>query len=109
MAGSGSRVDESMECANLNTERAHDRYDLDPVSFNDADMVAREKGLEITGIYHSHPDHPARPSETDTQRAWTGWGYLIMSIKKGVFSEATLWYLNEETGRFEQSGFTVKP
>ncbi|MCY3973511.1 MAG: M67 family metallopeptidase [Candidatus Dadabacteria bacterium] len=107
MAGGGARVEESMECANLNTERAHDRYELDPASFNEADSSAREKGLGIVGIYHSHPDHPARPSETDRQRAWSGWGYLIMSVEKGVFKEATLWYLNEQTGQFEKADFSV--
>ena len=108
-AGAGARVEESMECANLNTERAHDRYELDPDSFNAADSAAREKGLGIVGIYHSHPDHPARPSETDRQRAWSGWGYLIMSVEKGVFKEATLWYLNERTEQFEKADFSVSP
>lgn len=108
MAGEGDRVEESMECKNLNTERAHDRYELDPASFNAADSEARGKGLGITGIYHSHPDHPARPSETDRQRAWGGWGYLIMSVEKGAFKEATLWYLNGKTEQFEKADFTVE-
>lgn len=107
MAGGEARVSVFTECRNLNTERARDRYELDPVSFNEADSAAREKGMDIVGIYHSHPDHPARPSETDRQRAWPGWGYLIMSIEKGAFKTATLWYLNEKTGFFEQRDFVV--
>ena len=109
MAGKDGRISESMECKNLNTERAHDRYELAPASFNAADSKARENNLGITGIYHSHPDHPARPSETDRQRAWAGWGYLIISVEKGAFKEATLWFLNEKTERFEQAEFSVSP
>ncbi len=108
MMGDGGVVSEFAECRNLNTERAHDRYELDPLSFNSADTAAREKNLNIVGIYHSHPDHPARPSETDRVRAWGGWGYLIMSIEKGSLKDSTLWYLNEETGQFERADFSVR-
>ncbi len=108
MIGAGRVVSEFTECRNLNTERAHDRYELDPLSFNFADTSAREKNLNIVGIYHSHPDHPARPSETDRVRAWSGWGYLIMSIEKGVLKDSTLWYLNEKTERFERADFSIR-
>ena len=107
MTGGGGMIGESVPCRNLNTGRAHDRYEIDPLSFNEADTAARKKNLAIVGIYHSHPDHPARPSETDRIKAWRGWGYLIMSIQKGVFKTATLWYLNEKTGHFEQRDFSV--
>ncbi len=108
MIGGGNSITEFAMCANLNKERARDRYELDPVSFNEADIVAREKNLDILGIYHSHPDHPARPSETDRKRAWINWGYLIMSIEKGEFKAATLWYIDEKTGRFSEGDFSVR-
>ncbi len=107
MTGTDGMIRESVPCRNLNTERAYDRYELDPLSFNEADTAARKKNLAIVGIYHSHPDHPARPSETDRVKAWPGWGYLIMSIEKGAFKTATLWYLNEKTGQFKKSDFSV--
>lgn len=97
-------ITEFSECENLNTERAHDRYELD---YKKADDAARAKGLDIIGIYHSHPDHPARPSETDRLIAQPNLGYLILSIEKGGFKNATLWYLNEETEQFEQTEFSV--
>ena len=65
---------------NLNRERARDRYDLDPSDFLAADLAARAEGLEIVGVWHSHPDHPAQPSETDRRAAWEGWSYLIVEV-----------------------------
>src|SRR2546423_10274357 len=49
---------------NLNTDRPHDRYLMDTRDVNAADALARAQGLEIVGFYHSHPDHPARASQT---------------------------------------------
>lgn len=69
--------------ANLDTERARDHYTLDPSAFRRVAGEAAARGLEIVGVYHSHPDHPARPSETDRQNAWTGWTYLILRVARG--------------------------
>src|SRR5262249_58263699 len=55
----------AVRAKNRNHDRARDRYDLDPPDFVAADQAARAEGLEIVGIWHSHPDHPAEPSETD--------------------------------------------
>ena len=88
------------ECGNLNTERAHDRYDLDPVSFKEADEWARGNGLEIAGIYHSHPDHPSFASETDRQRAWPEWVYMIFSVYDGKYKDARAWILEDFDSRF---------
>jgi proteasome lid subunit RPN8/RPN11 len=70
----------AMQARNLNRERARDRYDLDPLDYLAADAAARAAGLEIVGVWHSHPDHPAEPSETDRAAAWEGWSYLIVEV-----------------------------
>lgn len=108
MIGSQDSITEFAVCVNLNSERSHDRYELDPLSYIRADTAARNKNLHIVGIYHSHPDHPARPSETDRRMAERRWGYLILSIRKGAFQNAALWYLNEETEQFTQRDFSVR-
>lgn len=74
---------EAYRTGNLNTERAHDRFELDPKDYMRIDRKAREAGLDIVGIYHSHPDHPARPSETDLAAAWPGYSYVIVAVNKG--------------------------
>ena len=57
---------------NKNTERTHDRYEIEDKEFLKIDKEASKKGLQIIGIYHSHPDHPAIPSAYDTEHAWAG-------------------------------------
>lgn len=72
---------------NLNTERAEDRFELAPEDLLAADASARSAGLEIVGVWHSHPDHPAFPSETDRVFAWDGWSYVIVSVTAGGVRE----------------------
>ena len=71
--------------------------ELDRVSRRDgaADFEARGDGLEIVGIWHTHPDHPARPSETDSSAAWQGYTYLILSVGRQGVADVTAWRLVE--------------
>lgn len=89
-----------MSARNLNTERASDRFELDPSDFLKADQAARAAGMELLGIWHSHPDHPAQPSETDREFAWEGWSYLILSVSRDGVRETQSWRL--ENGVFEE-------
>ncbi len=89
------------QVANLNRDRTHDRYELDPQGFQKIDARARAKGLSVLGFYHSHPDHPSEPSEFDTQRAWEGYSYLIVSVEKGKAAQVQSWTLNEQ-GQFTE-------
>ena len=89
-----ARVERVMPARNLNTERARDRYVLDPEAIMAADQAAREAGLEIVGFWHSHPDHPALPSETDRKAAWEGYSYVIVSVRGGQAVELRSWRLN---------------
>jgi proteasome lid subunit RPN8/RPN11 len=86
----------AMRAKNLNRERARDRYDLDPADFLAADVAAREAGLEIVGVWHSHPDHPAEPSETDRAAAWEGWSYVIVEVTDGRVRALRSWRLSGE-------------
>jgi proteasome lid subunit RPN8/RPN11 len=80
---------------NLNVERAHDRYELDPKDLLDADIAARAQGLEVLGVWHTHPDHPARPSETDRQAAWPEWSYVILEVRREGVRDLRSWRLND--------------
>ena len=59
------------KCRNLNTERAHDRYEMDPKCWLNTEREFDNSPWAIVGIYHSHPDHPSRASQTDTDAAQT--------------------------------------
>jgi proteasome lid subunit RPN8/RPN11 len=78
---------------NLNTDRPHDRYLMDPRDVNAADAAAREQGLEIVGFYHSHPDHPAKASQTDLENSspWGGYSYPIVSVVEGEPRDLRSW------------------
>ena len=90
---SGIRVHDAVEAANLNKQRPGDRYELDPKAMLAADRDARRRGLEIVGIWHCHPDHPAQPSETDHAFAWEGWSYMIFSVTRDGVTEVRSWRL----------------
>ena len=100
--GDRREVATSMRARNLNSERPHDRYLMDPKDVNAADQTAREQGLEIVGFYHSHPDHPARPSQYDLDHAWPTFAYVIVAVAAGAAAEMTVWYLKEDRTTFEK-------
>jgi proteasome lid subunit RPN8/RPN11 len=89
----GARVCDVVVARNLNTDRSGDRFELDPRDFIKADQAAREAGLELVGVWHSHPDHPSRPSATDLELAWEGWSYLILSVKDDGVKDMQSWRL----------------
>ena len=99
---SEKKVVEVRPLRNTNTERSHDRYEIDGREFIKADQEALRKGLQIIGIYHSHPDHPAIPSAFDTEHAWCGYSYLIAAVEKGEKIEVRSWVFNEGKKQFQE-------
>ncbi len=73
-----------VRCANARLDSPQSRYHIDPAELVRVQRQARERGLEIIGFYHSHPDHPARWSPTDLEEAhWPGCSYVINSVERG--------------------------
>lgn len=93
----GWSVDEVRRARNLEPERTSDRYVLDPEAFLTADRDARAAGLEIVGFWHTHPDSPAVPSETDRGAAWPGYAYVIVSVPRGRPGEIRVWTLTDDS------------
>ena len=93
---------------NLFTSRLEDRYDLDPADMLRADRDARARGLDVVGVWHSHPDHPARPSQFDTDRAWAGWVYVIVATQSGGAGDTNAFALEAEGGAFAQLRLVVE-
>ena len=85
----------------------HNRYLISPEQFLAADRVAREAGLDVIGFFHSHPDHPARPSSFDLKHAWPYYSYLIMSVVRGDAVEARSFRLAEDRSQFEEETVEV--
>jgi proteasome lid subunit RPN8/RPN11 len=71
-------------CGNTREDSPHNRYHIDPKELISIQREGRERGEDIVGFYHSHPDHPAQWSPTDLAEAhWLGCSYVITSVKKG--------------------------
>lgn len=71
------------------------RYWIDPKGILEAQRYARQQNLEIIGIYHSHPDYAAVPSECDRVVAWSNYSYVIVSVVQGEAKEVLCWNLDE--------------
>jgi len=94
-------VNDIRPVVNLNTDRAADRFQLDPAGYQAIDRELRATENEIIGVYHSHPDCPAKPSPTDLDSAWEGFAYPIISVCEGKATEILCWSVNTENNRFQ--------
>jgi proteasome lid subunit RPN8/RPN11 len=84
MDGAARVVTSVARCGNTRTDSPQNRYNIDPKELVRIQREGRERGEDIVGFYHSHPDHPARWSETDLAEAhWFGCSYLITSVERG--------------------------
>ena len=84
------------------SDEQYHRFSLDGLELIRLEKLSGETGLAVLGFYHSHPDHPARPSEYDRQHAWPFYSYVIVAIAKGKPVDLTSWLLDEATELFNQ-------
>ncbi|MGC9080077.1 Mov34/MPN/PAD-1 family protein [Sulfurihydrogenibium sp.] len=91
---------EVIQVENQNKERANDRFEISPKDYMKVEDYADKNNLQIVGIYHSHPDHPDRPSQTDLLYALEDLSYIIVSVEKGKAVSYKSWYLKD--GEFEE-------
>ncbi len=91
----GKDVARLAPAVNRRTDDPH-RYLIAPDDLRRLEAEVRAEGLEIVGYYHSHPDHPARPSAFDTEHAWPWYSYLIVRIDRAHAADAASWVLDDE-------------
>jgi len=92
----------SYQVENQNKERANDRFEISPKDYLKVENFAEEKNLQIVGIYHSHPDHPSRPSQTDLMFAQPDLSYMIISVSKDKINSVQSWYLEKDNFQEEE-------
>jgi proteasome lid subunit RPN8/RPN11 len=85
---------------NRREDSPRNRFFVTAEDAHDADKAAQEQGLELIGWYHSHPDHPARPSEYDREHAWPWYSYIIVSVQNGNPRDMTSWRLQDDRSAF---------
>ena len=89
--------------ANSREEEArHNRYLITPEDYLKAELEADRLGLSLIGVFHSHPDHPNRPSEFDREWAQPFFSYIITSVQSGKAMESCSWRLTEDRTKFEK-------
>lgn len=93
-------VRQALPLPNQRVDSPHNRFSLAPQDILAAERTARAMGLELVGWYHSHPDHPARPSRYDREQAWPWYSYVIVAVEGGASGELTSWRLADDRGAF---------
>lgn len=100
----GGGVVEIARASNAREDSLTNRYLIPPVEFVRVQRDADARGLDILGFYHSHPDHPARPSAFDRDHAWPGYAYLITAVTQGEPTDLKGYRLDHAGGAFNEIG-----
>jgi len=102
LLGRDNRVTDLLELPNTTEEGPRRRFLVRPSDYRQAEGRATELGVELLGFYHSHPDHPARPSQYDLDHAWPTFAYIIVAVAQGAATDMTVWYLKDDRSSFEE-------
>jgi proteasome lid subunit RPN8/RPN11 len=102
LVGKGNHVSATVALPNTTEEGPRRRFMVRPSDYRVAEQKASELGGELLGFYHSHPDHPARPSQYDLDHAWPTFAYIIVAVAQGKSELMTVWYLKEDRSAFDE-------
>lgn len=83
------------------------RFLLRPEEVRAAEQRAEATGRLLAGFYHSHPDHPARPSRFDQDHAWPWYTYIVVTVEEGRLGTARAYELNADTLEFAETPLVV--
>jgi proteasome lid subunit RPN8/RPN11 len=101
LVGNGNHVAAAIALPNTTEDGPRRRFLVRPSDYRTAEQCASDAGQTLLGFYHSHPDHPARPSEFDLEHAWPTFAYVIVSVQSGTARDMTVWFLADDRSRFE--------
>jgi proteasome lid subunit RPN8/RPN11 len=102
LVGRDGHVTAAVPLPNTTEEGPRRRFLVRPADYRMAEARASELGGELLGFYHSHPDHPAKPSQFDLDHAWPNFSYVIVSVMAGVSRLMTVWFLKEDRSSFDE-------
>ncbi len=106
LIGRDGVVTDTFALPNATEEGPRRRFLVRPQDYRSAERRASDVGADLLGFYHSHPDHPARPSQYDLDHAWPVFSYVIVSVRAGVSEDMTSWRLREDRSEFDQEHLT---
>ena len=102
-----SRAQELLPLEDQSRETEKNRFLIDPLDQLRMEKDARKRGLDVLGYYHSHPDHPARPSIYDRDHAWPWYSYVIIAVERGIPKDLTSWVLAEDRSAFGAESLVI--
>src|SRR3954452_782331 len=102
LIGRAGRADAILALPNTTEEGPRRRFLVRPSDYREAERRASELGAELLGFYHSHPDHPAKPSQFDLDHAWPNFAYVIVSVMSGAARDMTVWFLKDDRSSFDE-------
>jgi proteasome lid subunit RPN8/RPN11 len=106
LIGRDGVVTSTFALPNTTEEGPRRRFLVRPGDYRDAERQASRQQGELLGFYHSHPDHPARPSQYDLDHAWPFFSYIIVSVQSGEPRDMTSWRLRDDRSAFDQEDLT---
>jgi len=93
-------VHEALTLDNVTTGERERRFLVSPSQYRRAEAHADAAGRRLLGFYHSHPDHPAVPSQFDLDHAWPNLSYVIVSVRNGQPGDVRSWRLRADRSQF---------
>ncbi|HEV2382242.1 MAG TPA: M67 family metallopeptidase [Terriglobia bacterium] len=102
-----ARAQDVIPLEDPNRESERNRFLIDPKEQLRVEKDARARGLTVVGYYHSHPDHPARPSGYDRDHAWPWYSYVIVSVEAGRARDTQSWVLDDDRAAFQPENLEV--
>ncbi len=100
--GDHKSLTEIRSAENEKEENLERRFLITPQKYMEAERYAASIQQDVLGFYHSHPDHPAKPSQFDLDHAWPNQSYIIVSIMNGSADALTSWNLKEDRSAFDE-------
>jgi proteasome lid subunit RPN8/RPN11 len=108
LIGNNSKVENILPLDNAREDGArHNRFLITPEDYLHAELTADKLGLSLIGVFHSHPDHPNRPSEYDREWAQPFFSYIITTIDQGKATESRSWRLLEDRSKFDEEEIKI--
>jgi proteasome lid subunit RPN8/RPN11 len=108
LIGKDGQVESILPLDNSREDGArHNRFLIGPQEYLKAELTADKLGLSLIGVFHSHPDHPNRPSEYDREWAQPFFSYIITTVNEGKAIESRSWRLLEDRSKFEEENIQL--
>jgi proteasome lid subunit RPN8/RPN11 len=102
LLGADGHVIATVALPNTTEEGPRRRFLVRPSDYQQAEQAASAAHQELLGFYHSHPDHPARPSQYDLDHAWPFFSYVIVSVMAGEPGDLRSWTLKDDRSAFDE-------